>query len=69
MHRAEATAELYSDHGVIAMLKRLMAWLLAPFRKERILPGLDGMTYEELAELYESRGWPPPGKGEDVPMI
>lgn len=57
------------DEGVIAMLKRLMTRLLSPFRKERALPGLNGMTYEELAELYKSRGWPPPGKGEDVPMI
>lgn len=24
--------------------------------------GWDGMTYEELAELYKSRGWPPPDK-------
>lgn len=51
------------------MLKRLMARLLAPFRKEPDPPGLNGMTYEELAELYKARGWPPPGKGEDVPMI
>ena len=51
------------------MLKRLMAWFLAPFRKERTPPGLNGMTYEELCELYESRGWPPPSKGENVPMI
>ena len=51
------------------MLKRLITRLLSPFRKDRTLPGLNGMTYEELAELYKSRGWPPPGKGEDVPMI
>ena len=51
------------------MLKRLMTRLLSPFRKERPPSGFNGMTYEELAELYKSRGWSPPGKGEDVPMI
>ena len=51
------------------MLKRLMAWFLAPFRKEHTPPGLNGMTYEELAELYESRGWPPPSKGGKVTII
>lgn len=51
------------------MLKHLMARLLAPFRKERTPPGLNGMTYEELCELYESRGWPPPSKGGKVTII
>ena len=51
------------------MLKRLMTRLLSPFRKERTLPGLNGMTYEELAELYKSRGWPPPGKGRKITIV
>ena len=51
------------------MLKRLITRLLSPFRKERAPSGFNGMTYEELAEFYKSRGWPPPGKSRKITIV
>ena len=51
------------------MLKRLITRLLSPFRKDRTPSGFNGMTCEELAELYKSRGWPPPGKGRKITFV
>ena len=45
-----------------AMTKRLKRLFAMDRSTEEEPWGYNGMTYEELAELYKSRGWPPPDK-------
>ena len=48
-------------------LEALMARVFPPFRREaEEPPGLDGKSYEELFEVYDERGWPPPDEGREL---